>query len=212
MTTAGTQSSSTAPTTSAGTRRPSGRAPGAAADKAPGACAVSPWQLTVDERVTAVCAALLGTPLTDDPVLGWPAAAILSATAKVLACQGLPGGTGRYNGARQSMACYAAVYGRHFLPSYPWTTADAPVGSVLRWQHRNGQWLLDAPRATHADAPLVTDTTRDLAGTHRQDSQFLGIRLLALAAPLASRLLLPNGQLTALPHLNDLPLALAIAG
>jgi hypothetical protein len=174
----------------------------------------APFQATLDQRVTAVCAALRTAPRQQQPVLGWAPAALLAATAEVLGSQGLPGGAGRFPAARQQMACYAAVYGRHFLLTWPWTPTASGQADLLRWDSPDGRWLLDAPRATHADAPLRTASTETAAALAADDPSFLGVRLLALAAPGASRLLLPAGELTALPALPypHPVLALATAG
>jgi hypothetical protein len=178
------------------------------------ACTDIPWQATLDSRITAVCALLTTTPVLDAPFGGWPAKAILAATSETVRAQPLPVATGRQGGGRQQIACYAAVYGRYFLPSSPWRLTRSPAAAVLRWEHPDSRVLLDAPRGTHSDAPPATDTLRAVLAAHANEPHLVGMRLLTLASPLASRLLLPDGTFTDLPALSDTTptLALAFAG
>ena len=173
-----------------------------------------PWQLTLDGRVTAVCVALLEGGAAHSSSLGWAPQARMSATARVLHERGLPNANGRHPAGRQQVACYAAVYGRTFALTWPWEPAPAPDG-LLRWTHaETGRLLLDQPRATHAHASLITEEATRAVATGQTDPLFVGVRVLPLAAPVAARLLLPTGQLTALPDLHDTTptFALAFAG
>jgi hypothetical protein len=185
--------------------------PAATAGQAAAAGSTNPWQLTLDARIAAVCTALVTGSARRRDDGSWSPQTVLATTGSVLHERGLPSGTGRHPAGRQQIACYAAVYGRTFALSAPWSPSSGPAG-LLRWTHRRtGRWLLDHPRAVHANTPLTTDLAQHAAATGSDDPLFLGVRLLPLAAPRAARLLLPGGQLTELPALHDSTPALALA-
>lgn len=156
-----------------------------------------PWSRVLDTRLTAMVADLLGQPSDD----AWTPQNLLATCSRVTEQRGLPGQSGRSASTRQRLVCLTAVYGRMFRQTSPWRLADHDFDrGLLHWQHLDGTRILEMPRAIGATTPprpgyLAQDT---LEGLCQQPTPTLGIRILTLAAPTASRLLAADGSLHSL--------------
>jgi hypothetical protein len=185
------------------TGRPvTGRAPATAA--APESDERSGYQRAVEERTGEVLARVLGRPVTPS-ILD-----MLTVTADVIRAHRLPARTAA---GRQNVVQLASVYLREFAPPAPWRFAgQAGAGAAsplagLRWTRPDGQILIDVIRGTRFDQPLLDRATSALIaalsaeGTAEHGQRFIGVRVLALAAPRLSRLYGEDGQFHPLPDL-----------
>ena len=157
-----------------------------------------------DERVAATCAAVIEANPGRTVGGGWAPDAVLAAVAKI-AHAGLQVRGSRHHALRQQIACYTACYGRFFAPSAPTWALTGVAGQQLTWTHASGAVLVDALRCAHEDDVLLPPRLRGwLNTTWKTTPNLVAIRVLALAAPLASRAWTSAGRLAPLTDLCDL--------
>jgi len=157
-----------------------------------------------DERVAATCAAMIEADPGRAVGGGWAPDDVLAAVAKI-AHAGLQASGSRHHALRQQIACYAACYGRFFVPPAAAWTLTGVAGQQLTWTHATGAVLVDALRCAHEDDVLLPPRLRGwLNAAWKNTPNLLAIRVLALAAPLASRAWTSAGRLAPLTDLCEL--------